>query len=560
MGMDYAERVAAGLIPVARPTRLAAERQLRDLEQWRGKDQPYFFSERKANKVCSFVEAMPHIKGRWAREQSMIKLEAWQAFILTTIFGWLRTANQMRRFRTVYIEVPRKNAKSTLTSAVAAYMLTYDDEEGAEVYSAGTTREQAGIVFRDTLAMCRKSPQFRKALGVKLNNWSICVPSTNSRMMALSSQDQRLDGLNPSLSILDEVHAMDKRGLYDVLDTAMGARSQPLLWMITTAGTNQTGICFEQHRYASRILGTGVQDETYFGIIYSIDEDDNWTDPSNWQKANPNYGVSVDPEDLERVARKAIASPAGQNAFMTKHLNVWVHADSAWLDMLAWNMGRDESLNLDAMAGRPCYIGLDLAARNDIASATLLFPLDEGGGEIALFHRGYLPEDTVERNEADRDGKYRVWVRQGRLIATDGAITDMDVVVDDLVEFVKQFDVRAICFDPYQVTPLLGALQKRGVTVPLIKINQRVEELSAPMKELEAMVQGGLVKHDGDPCLAWMMSNVISHRDKKDNVYPHKERYENKIDGAVAAMMAMHRYMAEYHRGCVYTERGLLAI
>lgn len=555
-GLEYAEQVVAGTVAAAEPLRLACQRQLADLERWRGADQPYSFDERKAARICTFVEAMPHIKGKWARAgRGLIELQPWQSFLLTTIFGWIR-ADGTRRFRQVYIEVPRKNAKSTITSAVALFMLALDGEEGAEIYSAATTRDQAAIVFRDSMAMVDKSPEFCKSLGVSSNSLAIFQRATNSRFMALSSQDHRLDGLNPHFSMLDEVHAMVGRGLFDVLDTAMGARSQPLLWLITTAGSNQAGICYEQHQYVKRILQGSVADETYFGVIYTIDQaTDAWDDPEVWCKANPNYGISVDPEDLLRQAKKAAVMQAAQSAFLTKRLNVWIHADSAWLDMMAWARGADSSLKLEDFHGQPCYVGLDLASRSDIAAAVLLFPMDNN--KLALFGRYYLPDDAIER---DLSGHYDAWVRQERLITTEGAITDMEVIVDDLVAFVSRFDVKAVCFDPWQIAPLLAALQKRGVTVPLVEIKQTVQNISPAMKELEAMVLGGLIVHDGCPVTSWMMSNVVCHYDNKDNVYPKKDRPENKIDAALASMFALNQYLADYGRVCVYDERGLIAI
>jgi len=555
-GLEYAEQVVAGQIPAAEPLKLACRRQLADLERWRGADQPNHFDERKAARICTFVEAMPHIKGKWARHgRGLIELQPWQSFILTTIFGWLR-ADGTRRFRQVYIEVPRKNAKSTITSAVALFMLALDGEEGAEIYSAATTRDQAAIVFRDSMAMVAKSPEFCRSLGVSSNSLAIFQKATNSRFMALSSQDHRLDGLNPHFSMLDEVHAMIGRGLFDVLDTAMGARSQPLLWLITTAGSNQAGICYEQHEYLRRILQGSVADDSYFGVIYTIDTvTDDWTNPEVWCKANPNYGISVDPEDLLRQAKKAVIMQAAQSAFLTKRLNVWVHADSAWLDMLAWSRCADSTLNLEDFHGRPCYVGLDLASRNDIAAVVLLFPMDNN--KLAFFGRYYLPDDAVER---DLSGHYDAWVRQERLITTEGAITDMEVIVDDLVAFMARFDIKSVCFDPWQIAPLLAALQKRGVTVPMVEIRQTTQNISPAMKELEAMVLGGLIVHDGCPVTSWMMSNVVCHYDHKDNVFPKKERAENKIDAALAAMFALNQYLADYGRICVYDERGLIAI
>jgi phage terminase large subunit-like protein len=553
-GLDYAEKVAAGVLPAAKPLKAACQRQLRDLDRWKSPDSPFRFDERKAARVCQFVEAMPHIKGEWAKNRGTITLQPWQAFILSTIFGWIKVESGMRRFRQVYIEVPRKNAKSTLTSAVALFMLALDGEEGAELYSAGTTRDQAGIVFRDSMAMVNKSPEFRKAFNVSANSLAIFKKDTNSRYMALSSQDHRLDGLNPHFSMLDEVHAMNNRGLYDVLDTAMAARSQPMLWMITTAGNNMAGVCYEQHKYTLDLVYGTHTDESYFGIVYTIDNVDHWTEEVEWIKANPNYGVSVKKDELRDKCNKAVAVPNAQNAFLTKRLNVWVNADAAWMNMLAWNRCGDSTVTVEDFVGRECYIGMDLASRSDLCAVVLLFPLEQQ--RIAIFGRYYLPDETVKRMSKQYSG----WEREGRLIATEGAMTDQEAILIDLMEFARRFQVRALCYDPWQSVTLEGQLQKLGFTVPLIKLENSTRNLSAPMKEFEALVLDGRVLHDGDPVMTWMMSNVVCHYDARDNVFPRKERQENKIDGPMAVLYAMNRYLIEYGRSCVYEERGLIAI
>lgn len=527
---QYANDVTEGHISACKYVKQACQRQIDDLTNG---VHGYQFDSSKAERVCKFAGLMTHVKGKLAGQP--IKLEPWQIFILTTVFGWVDGQGR-RRFKTAYIEVPRKNAKSTLSSVVALYCLSADGEKGAEVYSAATTRDQARITWNDAKHMVKNSPGLRSKFGVDSTAHSIHVTESASYFKALSrDQGGNLDGLNVHCAIIDELHAHKTRDIFDVIETATGAREQPLLWLITTAGFNRAGICYEQRAYSLKIL-SGLSDEEYFGIVYTLDDDDDWQDPANWEKANPNWGVSVKPEDIERKARKAQQMAAAQNNFLTKHLNVWVNADTAWMDMRAWERCGDPSLDLDDFEGMHCYGGMDLASKVDISSRVLLFEKD---GIVHCFDRHYLPEETVENNQ---NSQYSGWEIEGYLTTTPGNVTDYDVIEDDISVDAKRVRVDEFGYDPYQATQLSSHLTDNGL--PMVEVGQTVKNLSEPMKTLEALVISGKFKHNGNPVLEWMVSNVVCHTDAKDNIYPRKEFPQNKIDGVVAILIALNRWMA----------------
>lgn len=525
---EYARAVVAGEILACKYVRLACQRQLDDLDREGFK---YFFDVGRASHICAFIEMLPHIKGRWSGKP--IVLEPWQIFILTTVFGWV-DKDGYRRFKTAYDEIPRKNAKSTLSSGVALYLLVADSEAGAEVYSAATTRDQARIVWHDAKRMVDKCPGIRRRFGVQTSANSVFCERTASALKALSrDQGGNLDGLNVHGGIIDELHAHKTREVFDVIETGTGARTQPLLWLITTAGFNRAGICYEQRAYVIKILTGVVEDDEYFGIIYTIDDDDDWTDPACWQKANPNWGISVSPEDIERKARKAMTMSAAQNNFLTKHLNRWVNADTAWMDMVSWERCARPDMLLESFAGRTCYLAIDLASKLDIASLAYVFP---NGDELDVLVKNYLPESTVEDSQ---NSQYTGWAEDGRLIVTPGAMTDYKAIEDDIREAASLFDLAEVAYDPWQANYLASRLMDDGL--PMIELRQTVQNISEPMKELEALVMAGKLRHDGCPVLNWMVSNVVCHVDAKDNIYPRKERPENKIDGVVALIMGIGR-------------------
>ena len=539
----YAEAVVAGDIPTGRWVRLACQRQLDDLARFKGKGSPYRFNPKltdragrpftPADNICAFIERLPHVKGPLARQP--IKMEPWQVFILTTVFGWVKPDGK-RRFRRAYIEVPRGNAKSTLSSGIGLYMLTADGEGGAEIYSLATTRDQARIVFGDAQAMARASKGFRSRFGVSVGAHNIHVQATGSKFEALSAEGSTLDGLNIHFGCIDELHAHKTRTVYDVVETATGKRDNSLLWVITTAGSNRAGICYEVRGFVTRLLDSVFADDSQFGIIYGIDEGDDWGDEASLIKANPNWAVSVRPDVLLPLQAKAMQLPSAVNNFKTKHLNEWVNADTAWMDMRAWERGTEPALDIETFAGRPCWIGLDLASKTDIAALVVLFSHPEIDGGFAVFGRYFLPEETAL---ASGNSQYEGWMRSGRLTATPGNVIDFGWVEAELLGLSSRFAVEAVAFDPFQATQLSTRMLAEGL--PMIEVRPTVLNFSEPMKILEALVLQGKLRHDGDPVLAWMASNVVAHLDAKDNIYPRKERPEQKIDGIVALIMALAR-------------------
>ena len=531
---NYAKSVVAGDIVACKYVKQACQRQIDDLKRWKGKNAPYRFDEAAANRVCAFIECLPHIKGEWARQKRTIDLEPWQCFILTTVFGWKRE-DGTRRFRTVYIEVARKNAKSTLSSGVGLYMLVADGEPGAEVYSGATTRDQARIVWDDARRMAQKEPALRE-FGVRTHAHAI-TNGDGGTFKALSAEAKNLDGLNIHCAIIDELHAHRTREVWEVLETGTGARSQPLIWAITTAGSDRSGICYEQRSYVLKLLDGAADDDTYFGIVYTLDEADDWADEATWPKANPNYGVSVKVDDLQRKAAKARQQTAAQPGFLTKHLDQWVNADQAWMDMRKWDACGDPELSIEDFRGEPCWLGVDLASKTDIAALSALFVRD---GRRYLFRFCWAPEDTVEGSV---NAQYPGWAIEGRLRTTEGATTDFDEIGDQVRDLARNFDVRSAAFDPWQALKLMQELQAEGI--PVVEYRNTIGNLSEPMKQLEADVLDGKIAHEGCPMAAWMVSNVVGHRDQKDNIMPRKERAENKIDWPVSAIYAYGVYLRD---------------
>lgn len=533
--LGYAQGVVAGEIVACKWTRLACQRQLDDLARERTDDWPWVFDDELASRPCEFIELLPHIKGKWARERRLIELEPWQCFIITTVFGWVHHETGLRRFKEGYVEVPRKNAKSTLSSGLALFMLSADGEHGAEVYSAATTKDQARIVFDDARAMAERTPDLRTYLGVAIMQHSITVAHRASKFLPLSAEGSTLDGLNVHFAVIDELHAHKTRAVYDVIDTARGAREQSLLWNITTAGTDRSGICYERRTHVTKILDNVIDDPTMFGIVYTLDDNDDPHDPANWAKANPNWGKSVLMDDMASASRKAEAMPSALNNFLTKRLNVWVSGESAWMDMRAWERCADVRLrDLPNYAGAKAYIGLDLAQKKDFAALCLVFEVD------GLWHvctKLYLNELAIqESGNAHLTG----WARQDYVQVTDGDLTDFDVVAEDLRSLCSTFDVQEIAFDPALSMYFAGKLIEEGL--PLVEITQRAMFFTPALIQVENLVLEKKLVHDGNPVMSWMVSNLVVKVSKFNELMsPTKERPENKIDGPIAMLMALGR-------------------
>jgi phage terminase large subunit-like protein len=552
----YAKRVMEGEEAAGKFERLFCQRFMRDLERQASEGFPFAFDEAAGARACTFIELLPHIKGQWAKpeyvegvglQHGRIHLEDWQICIVIQLFAWKHITTGLRRFRRLYEEVARKNAKSTLAAGILLYMLAADGEPGAQCYSAATTGEQAREVFDVARNMVVRLPEFQARFGVEYGKHDITIPQTASNCKPLNAEGSTLDGLNIHCAVVDELHAHKTRAVYDVLDTATGARSQPLILMITTAGSDRSGICYEQRDYTIKVLEGTIQDHSWLGVIFTLDEGDLWHDPKVWRKANPNLGVSVQVDDLEAACRKALATPSAQANFLTKRLNIWVNSDSAWMDMMAWDRCADPALTADQVAHLPVWIGLDLASKVDVAAKVNLF-YDQAADHYYLIPTFWLPERAIEQA---RNSQYDGWRRSGHLQVTDGEVIDFDQIEDAIRADMAALRVEEVDYDPHQATQLVGHMLAEGV--PMVEMRPTVLNFSEPMKQLEALVLQRKITHDGNPVMTWMVSNVVCHRDAKDNIYPRKERDENKIDGPVATIMPLGRCLAGRETQLIYS-------
>lgn len=769
----YCRAVLDGSTPACRWTKAAAQRQIDDLKRWK-KDGEYWFDSAAVDRVCQFVESLPHIKGEWARQKLCLILQDWQVFVLACVFGWKRRVDGTRRFRMAYTEVARKNGKSALLAAVALYLFAADAEAGAEVYSLATTHDQAAIVAGVAKQMTLRDREFREAFGIEVRAHFLWIDSSASTLRAMSADGGVLDGLNVHGGIIDELHAHKTREVWDVIETATGSRQQPLVWAITTAGSNRAGICYEQRGYVCKILNSSLKahdglgyevkgdaalDETYFGIIYTIDDspqncvvqslrdvirldntcscrialttqekkrflevcaevattsreakthqgavlstqtgrsgagkcapvvtsnafwtetltesvdplrseqsgqpatkiesgplpkdgdlnqraksafsatvdssstefpksstrsysenspggarfadksnpayawiittlrakledycagdairhsasleilkrlysghsptckvpeisrinnsgqleithpEDEWVDESSWIKANPNLGVSVKWDDMRRLARKAMQTASAVPNFLTKRLNVWVNADSAWMDMRAWDRQADRQMAMEDFREWEAFIGLDLASKNDFTAMVILF---RKGNQWRLFGRYYLPEDAIE---ASGNSQFQGWAATEVIVETEGNIVDYSLVASDLKEWCEKFNVREVAYDQNFAWDFVQRMKDDGL--PMVPVKPLPSEYNEPMRELEAIVLSGRLWHDGNPAMTWMISNVMLYIDNQNRYYPRKESNDKKIDAPVAAMAAINRALSNNETGRV---------
>ena len=531
---EYMSGVLDGSVPACSFVKQAVQRQLNDLKRWGAEGGDYYFDEKEASRPCWFIENLTHTKGELAGRA--IHLEPWQCFLLTTLFGWKAKAGN-RRFRSAYVEVSRGNGKSTLLSGIGLFCLCADHEPGAEVYSFATTREQAKIVFGDAQTMARGNRALQEAYGLEVTAHALYVPATNSTFQAKSAEGSTLDGLNTHLAIIDELHAHKKRDVFDVVETSLGKRRNSLMVSITTAGVDRTGICYEQRTLVTKILSGSLQDESYFGIIYTLDPDDDWKSDEALAKANPNWGVSVRPEVIRALQAKAIATPSAENNFKTKHLDVWCNADVGWMDMKAWDACADESLDESDFDGEPCWLGLDLASTSDMTAKVKIFQRKiDGASHYYLFGDYWLPRTAIERGV---NSQYQGWEYLGYLHVCEGPVTDFAEIRDSILEDCGRYSVQSVAYDPFQAVQLSKELSDDGV--PMVLCKQTVANLSDPMKQFQALVLDHRLHFNGDPVLTWMVSNVVCHVDVKENIYPRKDTPQNKIDGVVAGIMALSR-------------------
>lgn len=546
----YAKEVLAGNIVTGDLVKRSCRRHMNDLKRSKKKEFEYYFDRETADHAINFFQFLRHSKGVWAGEP--VKLELWQCFIVGSIFGWLNKKTKLRRYRTAYISVARKNGKSTLMAGVGNYGFLADGEQGAEVYSAATKRDQAKLIFDEAKRMVVASEYMNKHVDVFQRNMS--VPATNSKFEPLSAEANNMDGLNISMGLIDELHAHKTREMWDVLETATGARAQPLIAAITTAGFNRFGICYEQYNYCINMLKGTIKDETYFCYIAQLDKDDDWRNPECWIKANPNLDVSVFRDDLQRKCDKAREIPAAQNNFLCKHCNMWVNQSVRWMDMDKWEVCPTEKMDL---VGKSCYIGLDLSATTDLTSVNFEFPLDDG--YYAMISHSFIPEDVVLEKEKRDKVPYTAWEKDGYITFTPGSVVDYEWIKSYIVEKAQIYDIQEICFDPWNATQLANDLANEGFE--MVQIRQGYATLSEPTKDIMGLTLQKKIYHFNNPVLSWAIGNCVVTSDPAGNIKLDKSKTTFRIDPAAAMVTSHVRARLRQSNGCPYNEnRGILML
>lgn len=526
---QYAKDIVSGKIDACKLTQLACQRFLDELKD---KNFPFKFNRDRAERFCDFVELMPHVKGKWAGKP--LKIEPWQSFMIVNLFGW-EDEEGLRRFRRALVLVPRKNGKTAIAAPIGLGMLTIESEPGAEIYCGAMNEEQASEVFRPAKAMADRAPGFKKTYGIQTAASSIFKEDGLSFFKKLIGKPG--DGQSPYCAIHDEVHQHPNSAQIETMETGMGARTEPLQFLISTAGSDLAGPCKELHDYAKKVLEGHFKNDRFFALIYGIDEKDDWTDFDVWRKANPNLGVSVSEDFLQGKLQEAIQRTSLQNAVKIKHLNCWVNAGTGWLNMAKWDANADEGLEVERFHGCKAWVGIDLASKIDLTALMILIRWEE---KWYLFGKYYLPEETINFPGNEH---YQKWALDGILTSTPGARTDYHYLYEDLMQWYEDFQIQEIVYDPREAAYLMQSIMEE-VSCPVVEFTQSAVNLSEPMKEFEAEINAGNLLHNGDPILSWSASNVVLKESRNKLYYPAKENNANKIDPIVAALMAMARAKA----------------
>lgn len=522
----YGRAVIAGQIPVCNWTLLGVKRHYRDMET--GHERGLYFSDAHAQHALESFLFLRHSKGEWAGKTFVPS--PWQQFWIALAFGWMR-ADGTRRFREVWEEVPRKNGKSTKLAGLGLYLFFFDNEGGSEVYTAATKLDQAKITHDEAVRMVQASPHLRRHISERRSE--LYVRGKADKFLPLGRESKSMDGLNPHAAILDEVHAHPNREIYDVIKSGQGARLQPLIWEITTAGFDLSSFGYEQHGYAKRVLDGQIDDDDFLAIIYTVDDKEKWDDPIEWAKANPNLGVSVYLQGLQGMCARAKKQPSEQPNFKTKRLNIWLAGGEKWMPLDNWRKC-GAALTIDDFAGEDCYIGIDLAEKSDIAALSIVF---QRGKKFYAFFRLYLNEAEVQKPEHDH---YRRYESLGELIVTEGNATDFDVIRADLKSFHKKFNIKEVPYDPKFSGYFVTKLVEEGL--PMVEITQTAAHFTLPIIEIENLVLTGDLVHEGSTAVEWMIGNVVMRESKFSGLkHPTKETNADKIDAPVALLMSMGR-------------------
>jgi phage terminase large subunit-like protein len=553
----YAQRVIAGEIVAGELVKAACRRHLADLETAEARG--WNFNLAKAMRAIEFFPtACQHYKGDFAGAPFV--LEPWEAFIIGSAFGWVSIETGLRRFRVVYVEIPRKNGKSALVAGVGLILLVFDNEAGPEIYSAATKRDQARIVWGDAAKFVRKSKALSRR--ITLFQHSMLCPGNDGIFVPLSADDKTMDGLNPHGTLIDELHRHPSRAIVDVLETAQGARAQPLQFEITTAGNNVESVCWDHHEYSVKVNDGTHEDDRWFAYIAAADKTDDWRKEETWRKANPNLGISKSLDYMRSQYTSAKNQPAKQTEFKRLHLNIWTEEAGGWMSMDKWNACAGEVTD-ERLRGRDCFGGIDLSAKVDVTAYVEVYPPTPADPVWLVRPTLWVPEAKVleaRQGEARDRVRYDLWEERGLIRATPGDVVDYNAMFDEILARSEIVKIRQIGFDAWNATQLANNLLAEGFE--LVEVGQGFKSMSEPTKKLMELVLAGLIAHGGHPVLRWMASNMSVKTDDAGNQKPSKRLSRQRIDGIVALIIALQRAIAsEPTKGpSVYEERGVIVL
>jgi Phage terminase-like protein, large subunit len=514
-----------------------------------------YYDKDCADYAANFIECLSHTKGKWSGKP--FELIDWQEQIIRDIFGTLKP-NGYRQFNTAYIEIPKKMGKSELAAAVALLLCCGDGEERAEVYGCAADRQQASIVFEVAADMVRMSPALSKRVKILSATKRIVFQPTNSFYQVLSAEAYSKHGFNIHGVVFDELHTQPNRKLFDVMTKGSGdARTQPLYFLITTAGSDTKSICYETHQKAKDLLEGRKVDPTFYPVIYGADESDDWTDPKVWKKANPSLGITVGIDKVKAACESAKQNPAEENTFRQLRLNQWVKQAVRWMPLDKWDKCAF-AVNEEDLLGRVCYGGLDLSSSIDITAFVLVFPPEDEEDKYIVLPYFWLPEETLNLRVNRDHVPYDVWEKQGHLKTTEGNVVHYGFIEKFIEELGEKYNIREIAFDRWGAVQMVQNLEGMGFTV--VPFGQGFKDMSPPTKELMKLTLEEKVAHGGHPVLRWMMDNIFIRTDPAGNIKPDKEKSTEKIDGAVATIMALDRAIrcGNDTSASVYDDRGLL--
>lgn len=555
---QYIDDVLKCRILTCKWVRLAVERQVRDLSRIGDADFPFWFDPTAAQRKIKFSQELRHIKGPLANAKLKIKLEPWQQFIDWCIYGWKRIGTNTRRFTKAYIEVSRKNGKTLMATTGAWYCAMMDGEMGAEVYCVATKLDQAKIAWDDIKAQIDTQPLLRAKTKAYKQGLTITIPETHGVIKPIGRDSKTQDGLNPSFVLVDEYHAHPTAEMLNVMQNGMGARAQPLMYIITTAGFDQNGPCYQEER----TMVTGILEQTIepspenvFGIIFSLDEEDDWTDEKVWVKANPNLGISVSLDFMRSQVSQALALPRKQNDVKTKNFNIWTQAASRWLTAESWDACFEPMKDL---SGRNCFGGIDLSTTTDISAWVLCFPPIDLERKYTFLYRFYIPGDNILERERIDKVPYSLWAEQGFVTVTPGNVIDYDYIEAQILADAEQYVIKEIAYDPYNATNITNNLSNEGLN--MVPFRQGFTSMTGPSKDFEKRVLGKELNHGDNPVIRWMVSCTEVAQDLAGNIKPIKPdrgKTGKRIDGTVASIMALDRAAQGGTNESVYESRGV---